>query len=205
MSGSISYTRQWSHKDWIDFVDSVQASGPNGINGRLHRIEGEFDRISGVIDLIATALQTPLVTQQTMTIAPALINLSASVWVQQQGFVATQAASATGYMAINLPNGATIQGLRVTGASSGGILTVALYRQPLVGGHEAIVVQVFNNFAPSATQTAFDLPLSPQNVNVVVDNTTQKYFLVASLANGNTAAGSGGTSLNAFQITYNSS
>ena len=29
---AISYTPQFSHKDWVDFVDSVQAGGTNGIN-----------------------------------------------------------------------------------------------------------------------------------------------------------------------------
>ena len=47
MSASISYTSQFSHKDWIDFVDSVQAGGTNGINGRMHAIEAEFDKTFG--------------------------------------------------------------------------------------------------------------------------------------------------------------
>jgi hypothetical protein len=49
VAGSISYTTQFSHKDWIDFVDSVQAGGPNGINGRMHGIQAEFATVSQVI------------------------------------------------------------------------------------------------------------------------------------------------------------
>ena len=54
----ISYNRKFSHKDWIDFVDPVKAGEPNGINGRLHAIEAEFDTLSQVISAINAALQT---------------------------------------------------------------------------------------------------------------------------------------------------
>lgn len=56
MSSSISYKRQFSHKDWIDFIDSVQAGGSNGINIRMHEIEGEFDTLSKVIAQISAGL-----------------------------------------------------------------------------------------------------------------------------------------------------
>jgi hypothetical protein len=47
---TISYTRSiFSHVDWIDRVDRVQAGGDNGFNGRFHGIEAEFDTISGVV------------------------------------------------------------------------------------------------------------------------------------------------------------
>ena len=54
----ISYKRKFSHKDWIDFVDSVRAGEPNGINGRMHAIEAEFDTLSQVISAINAAIQT---------------------------------------------------------------------------------------------------------------------------------------------------
>jgi len=57
VSNSISYTRQFfAHKDWIDFVDSIQAGGANGINARLHAIEQEFDAVSGVITQLNAGL-----------------------------------------------------------------------------------------------------------------------------------------------------
>ncbi|MGZ3271432.1 MAG: hypothetical protein ACXU71_10720 [Croceibacterium sp.] len=58
MSSPITYTRQFSHKDWIDFVDSVQAGGTNGINARMHAIEAEFDKLSQVVAAISSALQS---------------------------------------------------------------------------------------------------------------------------------------------------
>ena len=58
MSSPITYTRQFSHKDWIDLVDSVQAGGTNGINARMHAIEAEFDKLSQVVAAISSALQS---------------------------------------------------------------------------------------------------------------------------------------------------
>jgi hypothetical protein len=56
---TISYTRSiFSHIDWIDRVDRVQAGGDNGFNGRFHGIEAELDTISGVVHQTDTALTT---------------------------------------------------------------------------------------------------------------------------------------------------
>jgi hypothetical protein len=49
MMMAISYTRTFSHTDWVDNVDRVQAGGDNGFNGRFHSIEAEFDAISGIV------------------------------------------------------------------------------------------------------------------------------------------------------------
>jgi len=57
VSSNITYNRQFfSHKDWIDFVDSIQAGGSNGVNGRMHAIEQEFDAISGVVGQLNAGL-----------------------------------------------------------------------------------------------------------------------------------------------------
>jgi hypothetical protein len=213
MPGSISYTRQFSHKDWIDFVDSVQAGGTNGVNGRFHAIEAEFDAISAVIAQIATALQTPVITPKTLTLSPTLAAGAAQPWQQQIGFVSTavivgspstMATTATGFMPITLPNGATLQGLRVTGQSAGGILLVTVQSQSLATGSTTTLLQVFNNFAATASPTPFDLPPAPQNASFTIDNTANKYLLVAQLQGGNPALAAGGTTLNVFQITYSS-
>jgi hypothetical protein len=55
------YTRQFQHKDWIDFVDPVEAGGNNGFNQRFHALENEFDLISAAVtsvDNAVTGLQT---------------------------------------------------------------------------------------------------------------------------------------------------
>jgi hypothetical protein len=50
------YTRQFQHKDWIDFVDPVQAGGDNGFNQRFHALENEFDLISTAITSVDSAV-----------------------------------------------------------------------------------------------------------------------------------------------------
>jgi hypothetical protein len=45
----IGYTPQFQHKDWIDGVDTVQAGGSNGFNGRFHALESEFALIASAI------------------------------------------------------------------------------------------------------------------------------------------------------------
>jgi hypothetical protein len=212
---AISYTPQFSHKDWIDFVDSVQAGGTNGINIRFHGIETEFAAISSAIAQIAQVLATPTVTSHTLTLAPTLAATTQQPWQQQVGFVVTatlgssaaqtMSATAGGFMPVSLPNGATIQGLRVTGQSAGGVLTVALQSQPLTGaGAPTTLLQIFDNFPSVAAAVAFDLPPAPQNASIAVDTVNNKYFITATLQGGNAAVSAGGTSLNVFQITYSS-
>jgi hypothetical protein len=146
-----------------------------------------------------------------MTLAPTLTATTNPPWGQFLGFVQTPtvgqpptgfAASAFGFMPVTLPDGATVQSLRVTGVSAGGNLTVNLISQPLTGGAETNVLQVFANLPSFSPAAAFDLPPTPQNANVVVNNKSNKYFLTATLANGNTALNANGTSLFSFQIGY---
>ena len=44
----ISYIRSFSHVDWIDNEDVVQAGGENGFNKKFRELEAELDRISAV-------------------------------------------------------------------------------------------------------------------------------------------------------------
>jgi hypothetical protein len=42
----ISYTRTFTHNDWIDNQDVVQAGGEVGFNQKFHGLEAELDKIS---------------------------------------------------------------------------------------------------------------------------------------------------------------
>jgi hypothetical protein len=53
---AISYTRSFSHDDWIDRVTRVEAGGENGFNGRFHGIEADLDTISGVVTKVDNQL-----------------------------------------------------------------------------------------------------------------------------------------------------
>jgi hypothetical protein len=49
----ITYARTFSHLDWIDNEDVVQAEGENGFNVRFHGVEDELDKVGaafGVVD-----------------------------------------------------------------------------------------------------------------------------------------------------------
>lgn len=48
----ISYTREFSHDDWIDNEDVVQAGGEKGFNKKFHLIEDEFDAVSTAVSAI---------------------------------------------------------------------------------------------------------------------------------------------------------
>lgn len=53
---NITYNRTYTHVDWIDNEDVVQADGEKGFNVQFHAIETEFDNISGVIAQISAGL-----------------------------------------------------------------------------------------------------------------------------------------------------
>jgi len=53
---SITYTPQFVWQDYTDFVDTVQAGGTNGINARMHAIEGEFSTLSNVVTQVNAGL-----------------------------------------------------------------------------------------------------------------------------------------------------
>lgn len=53
----IIYTRDFTHDDWIDNEDVVQAGGEKGFNAKFHEIEVEFDNLSAVVRQIVTELQ----------------------------------------------------------------------------------------------------------------------------------------------------
>ena len=70
----ITYTPTFSHEDWIDNEDVVQASGDKGFNKKFHDIEDEFAALSTVVGTVDTEVKKIqrlnfLVTQPTVTLA----------------------------------------------------------------------------------------------------------------------------------------
>ena len=53
---NITYNRTFTHVDWIDDEDIVQAGGEKGFNVEFHAFEAEFDNISGVIAQLSAGL-----------------------------------------------------------------------------------------------------------------------------------------------------
>ncbi len=54
----VSYTRNFSHQDWIDNEDVVQAGGEKGFNTKFHAIEDEFDDISTAVTELNTQIKS---------------------------------------------------------------------------------------------------------------------------------------------------
>jgi hypothetical protein len=52
----ISYTRTFTHNDWIDNQDVVQAGGEAGFNQKFHGLEAELDKISTTFGAANTAI-----------------------------------------------------------------------------------------------------------------------------------------------------
>jgi hypothetical protein len=211
--GQPIYTPTFHHNPWIDFVDSVQAGGGNGINIRFQGIEAEFTAIAAAFDNLLSRLTAP----QTMTLAPAPISFPTDPWLQELGWIVTPntgsppnytwAKKSFGWMPVYLPDGSIIQSLRVTGDSAGGDLLVYLCSQLSTGKNEVTLLQAHQTLSTVSSPAAFDLqvPTAPQKANIVVNNKLNKYFLYFMLSSGNTASdplGNGGTSLYSFQIGY---
>jgi hypothetical protein len=72
----IGYTPQFVHQDWVDGVDTVQAGGGNGFNGRFHALESEFALIAAAL----TSAETEITNAENappavgMTVAVAISN-----------------------------------------------------------------------------------------------------------------------------------
>lgn len=47
----ITYARSFTHRDWIDNEDVVQAEGENGFNLRFHGVEDELDKVGAAFAL----------------------------------------------------------------------------------------------------------------------------------------------------------
>ncbi len=203
MSASISYTNQFSHKDWIDFVDSVQAGGDNGINKRMHDIIAEFEKISLVVAQINASLALIPPPTTTLTFAPALLANGANpAWVQSSGIAAKAAGQTTadGWMQLNLPDGAKMQTITIIGAKSGnlGSFNIQLARQALTGGAINTVLAIPLADQPDTFQVTGQVPAASNQV----DNSANKYLALARIVGADAAATA---SLTAIQIVCNRS
>src|SRR3954451_1845790 len=133
---AITYTRTFTHHEWLDNVSRVQAGGDDGFNVRFHSLEGEFDTISRVVEQIAGALDqlsaTPAAQEVRLSFTPTLVGTSGAPWSHGVGFAQKPAGatSASGMMSMTLPHGARIRQFRAAGQNSGaGNLRISLVRQ----------------------------------------------------------------------------
>ncbi|WP_426367441.1 hypothetical protein [Streptomyces sp. E-08] len=173
------YKPQFTHKDWIDNQDRVQAGGEDGLNRRFHLLEEEFAGLAeNQINPIIESLGTPT---RHLTLTPALVSYSdagAEVppWSQHIDTVEkpTDATEAHGFMNVVLPDGALVRSLLVTGSnlSSTGTLRVALVGVDItIGGGTGFLVE----------STSLGTPAGPPG-EVKISNDTHRYYLTVDVS-----------------------
>jgi hypothetical protein len=204
---TVSYTPSFTHTDWVDNQDRVQAGGSNGFNGRFHGIEAEFAALQLVVQAIndaLTALSTkPPPQPQTTAFTPNLVptvNLPNEQWQHQDGIAyARGQASAVGMMDVQLPNGSTVNSLRVIGNKGSGNVNVTLRRQPIADGSAPQTVAIVS--VPNTQNGTFDTTAAANPATSLVDTGQFRYYVSAALDSADPGAAVG-VVLDAFLVTH---
>jgi len=195
------YAPKFTHTDWIDNEDRVQAGGENGFNLRFHKLEAEFatladEHLNPLIQSLARAdsflslvpILTPTRVPDTGTQPPLPWLVGTDVAQKAPG-----AAEAHGIMNVVLPEGVELKSFQVFGTkpNDGSTITVTLRRKDFsgAGAEDLCRVTVLNTPAN---------PLTPAKVT----NKTHRYFITADLSAAPTAAGADSVKLSCFQISY---
>jgi hypothetical protein len=184
---SITFTRGFSHTDWVDNVDRVEAGGDNGFNGRFHSLESDLDTISNTFGDVQTALNTlgtpPGAQTSFTTLTPAFVATAQTAWSFRDGFAEKPggATSANGQSPIALPHNQQITLFRVVGqnTSASGVLRIGLYRRTLAdpSANFELIARV------QPTGNPFNTTANPTAGLEVVDNQHFSYFVLATVAN----------------------
>jgi hypothetical protein len=205
----IGYVPKFQFTPDIDNVTRVQAGGPNGFNVRFQAIKAEFDALHLVVldidGAIAALSVKPQPQARTSTFTPNLLSTSTVAglqWGHGEGFASVPPGQvqADGMMDVQLPQGSTINQLRVIGSKGSGDVSVDLRRQPIAHGSAPQVVATI--LVPKPQNGTFDVnapPIDPGLANV--DGQQFRYYIVARLDGGSPTA-TQGVELDAFMITH---
>jgi hypothetical protein len=208
----ITYKRVFTHREWVDNVDRVQAGGDNGFNERFHALEAEFELVSGVVQQIDTAIGSlgqAVAAPVTVGLIPVLEPYrlpttspwSSIVWSrvfagQPQGtYVEKPTANdnAWGVLPLSLPNGVKLRSLKVLGELPGtGTMTTELIRELRAPPFDLTRLLILPGFSGPGAQ-ATPIPGSP-----AFTGDTHLFYLLASV----TGAANQDVKLRGFQITY---
>jgi hypothetical protein len=199
---AIEYDSDFKHTDWIDNVSRVKAGGEDGFNRHFHDIEEEFNKLSDIVKAIKDRTdqlaEKPVAKPVASTFVPVLTTVGLNGWEHVAGGVRKPggATAANGTMAVQLPDGVTVQSLRVIGENTGtGNLVVQLRRQkldPAAAGEPIIGV--------SGAAGPFDNKNTPPDpARAIVDTDAFRYFITARVDN---AGANDAVRLEAFQIVH---
>ncbi|MGA5823994.1 hypothetical protein ACPC54_39880 [Kitasatospora sp. NPDC094028] len=197
------YVPAFTHTDWIDNEDRVQAAGENGFNIRFHNLESEFRTLAdGYLNpMIDTVFRT---VTSCLSLTPILAPDQPGKPGWELNFdVAQKPATATeahGIMNVVLPDHVVIKSLMVSGDREpnppGAVPppvfpTIVLRSMPVTGSGQ---------FAEIVTVSGFGVAVPPKpGAQTTVDNTANKYFIEADLA---PVTATDTVKLFCFQITY---
>jgi hypothetical protein len=169
------------------------ATLPSAKDGEVITSE-HFNKMLRAIRAIAQQLGVGFVSQTvTLTFPPAfLLYEDGPNWYQVNGIARKQEAYANGWLPIQLPIGARIQSMTVLGRRKGdvpepGLYTISLMRQEIVNPTQAISLILLDwqkDNGLNKVSGPLQVPGVGPEVNEVlkvVDNSTYKYYLVASL------------------------
>ena len=207
---AIVFTRQFTHDDWIDNEDVVQAGGGKGFNKRFHDLETEFDRISQVVQQVDTAISSlgqQVAAPITIGMLPQLLpsgvqpQWSQIFWSRvvagiAQGTLVEKPGAQTeawGVLALNLPNGAKLQALKVLGEQAGGVMVTDLVQELRTTPFTKTILVSVNGLG-DATTAPTPIPGTP-----VFRGDQNLYYLLARVTG---AAVGVDVKLRGFQITY---
>ncbi len=204
---TVSYTPTFTHTDWVDNQDRVQAAGGNGFNVRFHGIEAEFAALQLVVRSINDALTAlsikPPPQPQATAFTPNLVpttNLPGQQWQHQDGIAfAKGQTAAAGMMDVQLPSGSTVNTLRLIGNKGSGNVNVTLRRQPIAAGSAAQTVA--NVFVPKSQNGTFDATAAADSAANGVDTGQFRYYISASLDSADTGDAVG-VVLDTFLVTH---
>jgi hypothetical protein len=136
----LEYVPEFEHKDWIDQLDRVRASGEDGFNARFHAISSEFNALATIVRTIGVTLDALAagapVTPVTLTLTPLASPQGSPPWAQGDGVVKSPpgADQCVGFLPLVLPNGVRLVSFTALGQATGDSLAVVrLERQPLAG------------------------------------------------------------------------
>ncbi|MGW4895339.1 hypothetical protein ACWEQL_24170 [Kitasatospora sp. NPDC004240] len=195
------YVPKFSHTDWIDNEDRVQAGGEKGINIRFHNLEDEFKTLADqhLNPLIRSMVRKESFLSLVPILTPTRVPASGTAppptpWVilTDQAQKVADATEAHGVMNVVLPEGVELRSLLVLGTkppNDTGTLTVTLRQKDFTGAGADDIVRV----------TALNAS-TPVPVATVVTNRTHRYFITADLIGA--AANGESVKLSCFQITY---
>ncbi len=195
-------------------LDTLVAAIPTAQEGDVITINYHNTLRAAVAALASQPGGTGLPATVTVTFAPDLTpNDGQPPWSRQQGIAVKPGASAappfsgveaTGWMALQLPDGYRIDRLTISGAKTGnvGSWTASLIRQPMAASGAITVVSGTLDDAPTDTAGNFQVSQQATTTSTLIDNTAFKYVLLIRIRGADSAATA---TLFAFQVVCSKS